>query len=315
MGKMLRTNRRFRQNDLPEPRGVLLIRMSDQINLPIQRRLLLGAVLFAILLIVGYFAVVSTSSGHQLDDDAYFGRRALSRKVVNLDYRLLYHVTKATLLVAAVILLVIATARRCTLVGVIAVVGFGCAVIGAEVFKHSLPWRALVPDDRLLRRDLRMESYPSGHATVGTSLALSLILVSPSRWRPWLAVAAGCMTATFATGVLFAGWHRPSDALGALAWSGFCMTVTATLVVRLRGRPRPVTAYPGRPLFSSMVLGILVAGGTWLIAGIAAPEYPFGDLPFFVLTGLIIAGSFSLSAWYGWELRAIDWPNDSSVSD
>jgi hypothetical protein len=64
-----------------------------------------------------------------------------------------------------------------------------------------------------------------------------------------------------------------------------------------------------------MVLGILVAGGTWLVAGIGAPEYPFGDLPFFVLTGLIIAGSFSLSAWYGWELRAIDWPNDSSVSD
>src|SRR6202044_1267063 len=51
--------------------------------------------------------------------------------------------------------------------------------------------------------------------------ALSLLLVSSSRWRPWLAVAAGCMTATFATGVLFAGWHRPSDALGALAWSGF----------------------------------------------------------------------------------------------
>jgi membrane-associated phospholipid phosphatase len=289
--------------------------MNDQINLPIQRRLLLGAVLFAILLIVGYFAVVSTSSGHQLDDDAYFGRKALSRKVANLDYRLLYHVTKATLLVAAVILLVIATARRCTLVGVIAVIGFGCAVIGAEVFKHSLPWRALVPDDRLLQRELRMESYPSGHATVGTSLALSLILVSPSRWRPWLAVAAGCMTATFATGVLFAGWHRPSDALGALAWSGFCMTVTATLVVRLRGRPRPVTAYPGRALFSSMVLGILVAGGTWLVAGIGAPEYPFGDLPFFVLTGLIIAGSFSLSAWYGWELRAIDWPDDSAAGD
>jgi membrane-associated phospholipid phosphatase len=297
------------------PRGVLLIRMSDQTNLPVQRRLLLGAVLFAILLIAGYVAMVSTTRGHQLDDDAYFGRKALSRKVANLDYRLLDHVTKATLLVAAVILLIIAAARRCTLVGVIAVIGFGSAVIGAEIFKRTLPWRALVPDDRLLGSYLRMESYPSGHATVGTSLALSLILVSPSRWRPWLAVAAGCMSATFATGVLFAGWHRPSDALGALAWSGCCMTIAATLAVRFRGRPRPVTEYPGRALFSSLILGILVAGGTWLIAGVTAPEYPFGDLPFFVLTGLIIAGAFSLLAWYGWELRAIDWPDDSAAGD
>jgi membrane-associated phospholipid phosphatase len=293
----------------------LLIRMSDQTNLHVQRRLLLGAMISAVLLVVGYVTVVSTSRGHQLDDDAYFGRKALSRKVVNLDSRLLDHVTKAMLLVAAVILLVIAAARRCTLVGVIAVVGFGCAVIGAEVFKHSLPWRALVPDDSLLERDLRMESYPSGHATIGTSLALSLLLVSPSRWRPWLAVAAGCMSATFATGVLFAGWHRPSDALGALAWSGFCMTVAAAVAVRLRGRPRPVIAHPGRALFSSLVLGVLVAGGTWLIAGVAAPEYPFGDLPFFVLTGLIIAGAFSLLAWYGWELRAIDWPVDAPACD
>jgi membrane-associated phospholipid phosphatase len=289
--------------------------MSDQNNLPIQRRLLLGAMLSAILLIVGYVTVVSTPRGHQLDDDAYFGRKALSRKVVNLDSRLLDHVSKATLLIAAVILLAVAAARRCTLVGVIAVVGFGCAVIGAELFKHSLPWRALVPDDSLLESDLRMDSYPSGHATIGTSFALSLLLLSPSRWRPWLAVAAGCMSATFATGVLFAGWHRPSDALGALAWSGFCMTVAATLAVRLRGRPQPVTAHPRRALFSSLISGMLVAGGTWLIAGVAAPEYPFGDLPFFVLTGLIIAGAFSLLAWYGWELRAIDWPVDSPAGD
>jgi membrane-associated phospholipid phosphatase len=310
---MLRTNRSLRQNDLPDPRGAPSIRMTYQTNLPVQRRLLLGAVLFAILLVFGYVAMVTTSRGHQLDDDAYFGRKAVSRKVVSLDYRLLDHVTKATLLVAALILLIIAAVRRCTLVGVIAVVAFGCAVIGAEFFKHTLPWRALVPDDRLLEKFLKRESYPSGHASVGTSLALSLILVSPSYWRPWLAVAAGFMSATFATGVLFAGWHRPSDALGALAWSGFCMTVAAILAVRLRGRPRPVTVHPGPALFSSLVLGILVAGGTWLIAGVAAPEYPFGDLPFFVFTGLIIAGAFSLLAWYGWELRAIDWPDDSAA--
>ena len=284
-----------------------LPRMTDRTNWTIQKRLLFGALLSAALLIAGYLVVVSTSWGHQLDDDAYFGRKALSRKVIVLDSKLLDHVGKAVLTLAAVILLVIAAVRRCTFVGVIAVVGFGCAVIGAEILKHSLPWRPLVPDDHLLRSNMRFETYPSGHATIGTSLALGLLLVSPSRWRPWLAVAAGCLSATFATGVLFAGWHRPSDALGALAWSGLCMTVAATFAVRLRGRPRPAIVHPRRAAFTSVALGILVAVGTWTFGAAAAPEYPFGDLPFFVLTGLIIASAFTMIAWYGWELRAVDW--------
>ena len=76
----------------------LPLRMSDRTNWPIQRRLLLGALLSATLLIVGYLVVVSTPWGHQLDDDAYFGRTALSRKVIVLDSKLLDHVGKAVLM-------------------------------------------------------------------------------------------------------------------------------------------------------------------------------------------------------------------------
>jgi hypothetical protein len=55
-------------------------------------------------------------------------------------------------------------------------------------------------------------------------------------------------------------------------------------------------------------LGILLAVATWITSAAAAPEYLLADLPFFVLTGFIIAGAFTLMAWYGWELRAVDWP-------
>jgi len=88
------------------------------------------------------------------------------------------------------------------------------------------------------------------------------------------------------------------------------MNVAAAFAIRLRGRPRPVIAHPGRAAFGSVGLAILVAAATWLIAAAAAPEYPWADLPFFVLTGLIIAAAFSLTAWYGWQLRAVDWPAD-----
>ena len=168
--------------------------------------------------------------------------------------------------------------------------------------------KALVPEDALFERGFQADTYPSGHATIGTSLALGLLLVSSSRWRPWLAVAGGCLSVTFTTGVLFAGWHRPSDALGALAWSGLCMNAAAAFAIRMRGRPRAAIAHPSRAAFGSVALAILVAAATWLIASAAAPEYPYTDVPFFVLTGLIIAGAFSLTAWYGWQLRAVDWP-------
>jgi membrane-associated phospholipid phosphatase len=205
----------------------------DRADWTIQRRLLLGALICALLLIVCYFLLVGTPWGHQVDDDAYFGHEALSGKVIRLDSDLLDLVTKATLLLAAVVLLLIAAVRRCTFVGVVAMAGFGCAVVGAEVLKSKLPWRALVPDDGLFERGFQTGTFPSGHATIGTALTLSLLLVSSSRWRPWLAVLGGCVSSIFATSVLFAGWHRPSDALGALAWSGLCMNIAAAFAVRL----------------------------------------------------------------------------------
>jgi hypothetical protein len=277
----------------------------------VESRFLLAAMICAVLLIVNYFALVGTPWGHQFDHDAFLGRKMLGREIITFDSDILKLVRKRTLFLGAVATLVIAVMRRCTIVGVIAVAAFGCAAAGAEVLKHVLPWHMLVPNDALLESGFQTNTYPSGHATVVTSFALSLLLVSPSRWRPWLAVAGGCISATFATGVLFVGWHRPSDALGALAWSGLCMSVAAAFVIRLQGHHRPACAFPHRAAFDCIALGILVAAATWLFSAAAAPAYPLTSPPFFVLTGFIIVGTFTLIAWYGWQLRAVDWPADS----
>ena len=55
-------------------------------------------------------------------------------------------------------------------------------------------------------------------------------------------------------------------------------------------------------------VAILLAAAMWVIAARAAPQSPYVDLPFLVLSELIIAGAFSLTAWSGWQLRAVDWP-------
>jgi membrane-associated phospholipid phosphatase len=274
----------------------------------LQKRFLLGALICFGLLVVLYIGLVGTPWGHRLDDDAYLGRGALSRKVITWDSALLMRVTSVTVVSAAVLLLLIGVVRRSLWVGVIAAVGFGTAVAGAEILKKVFPWRALVPDDARLGKYLQFGTYPSGHATIGTAFALGLLLLSPARWRPWLAAVAGAISSVFAAGVLFAGWHRGSDSLGALAWSGVCMNLAAVLAIRVKGKAASVTRN-GFVAYSAG-LAILTVAGMCLISLTTAHQYQYGDLPFFLLAGLIIAGSFSLTAWYAWQLRDVDVSRD-----
>ena len=72
-----------------------IIPMSNRANKTIQRRILLGTLICAILLILGYLVFVGAPWGHQFDDYAYLGRGALSRKVVKLDSDILDLVSKS----------------------------------------------------------------------------------------------------------------------------------------------------------------------------------------------------------------------------
>ena len=270
-----------------------------------QTRFLPGAIVCYVLFVIFYVVLVGTHWGHQIDDDAFLGRGALNRHVVTLDAALLKWISNATIVTAAGILLLISVVRRRVLAGVLAMVGFFTAVIGAEILKDLvLPWRALVPDDARLGDGFQVNSYPSGHATIATAFVLALLMVSPARWRSWLAAVAGAISSIFTAGVLFAGWHRASDALGALAWSAVCMNLAAAAAVRLRGRP--AMGKPRHSLSSSVALGVVMLAVLFLTAATAAPRYPHRDLPFFLFTGVIIASAFALTAWFSRQLQAVD---------
>lgn len=270
-----------------------------------QTRFLPGTIVCYVLFVIFYVVLVGTDWGHQLDYDAFLGRGALNRHVVTLNAALLLWISNATIMTGAGVLLLISVVRRRVLVGVLAIAGFLTAVIGAEILKDLvLPWRPLVPDDAQLTKDLQLNSYPSGHATVATAFVLALLMVSPARWRSWLAAVAGAISCIFTAGVLFAGWHRASDALGALAWSAVCLNLAAAAAVRLRGRP--ATGKPRRALSVNVALSIVMLAVFFLTAATAAPRHPHRDLPFFLLTSLIIVSSFTLTAWYSRQFEAVD---------
>jgi hypothetical protein len=272
----------------------------------VERRLWVGALICALLLALGYFGLVKTGRGHRLDNAAYSGRdAAFSHEVSQLQGDLLDLVNKKGLLLAAGLLLVVAAYRRCFWVGVIAVVAVGCAVVGAEVLKHTLSWSALIPGDAHIRWRLKENTYPSGHATIGTSFVLALLLVSSARWRPWLVAGGGCVAAAFAMGVFTSGWHRASDALGAISWSGLCMTLAALAATRLKGRFRSFDyGYPGW-----IAMGVFFVSAFFIIAiGVtdSVTAIPTGNLLFYELTGLIAFSAFALIGWYGWQLQAVE---------
>jgi membrane-associated phospholipid phosphatase len=83
-------------------------------------------------------------------------------------------------------------------------------------------------------------SWPSGHTTAGTALALSAVLVAPARIRPLLAVLAVAFAAAVGVSLLIRGAHMPSDVLGGYLVAGFWAALAlAALRASERRRPAP----------------------------------------------------------------------------
>jgi hypothetical protein len=270
-----------------------------------------GLIVCALLVLGGYLLFVNTRWGQKIDEAAYSGRHIVAPALIEYDRLILDPVSASTLVVSMALILMAGAFRRCLAAAAIIAVGFACAVVGAELLKHALPWHALLPRDTKLPLDLQRHTYPSGHTTIGTSLSIALILLSPTRWRLWMAVIAGLFGASFATGVLFVGWHRPSDAFGGIFWSGSCMSLTALLIIALRGKPIGKVQPGGGAFLRSALLIILLTMIVPLLftaAQIDATQVA-AQVPFLILTLLIAMSSFGLAVWFGWQLRSVDWSN------
>ena len=104
-------------------------------------------------------------------------------------------------------------------------------------------------------------TFPSGHATAAMSLALVAVIVSPRRWRPWVALVAAGYAAAVGVALVLRFDHYPSDVVGgylvAAAWAA------AMAAVALRHRenvPAPALALPSRGTIALAVSLVTVAG-------------------------------------------------------
>lgn len=229
------------------------------------------AMLAAAGVVVLYALAVRTGWGQRLDDIAFAGRSAASPATTHRTDRLLGSVTHTSLALLGLALCAVALARRRVRLAVGVAIALAGSVITSEVLKRAVFDRPLLHAAPL---EPPANSFPSGHATIGMSLALGLIVVVAHRWR-WLAsIAAALVAALFGTAVLTSGWHRPSDTVAAflisLAW--YCGLMAVLVAWRGRGDPErrrgdvieeraspAVTALAGLLLVGALSVGLVLS--------------------------------------------------------
>ena len=127
------------------------------------------------------------------------------------------------------------------------------------------------------------------------SLALCMVLASPSRWRPYVAVAGAAFALAVCYSFLTLGWHYPSDALaGLLVASIWTLLGVAWLTIAdARGRRR---VQPLATLKAARVLtpSVLAAGAAAMVACVAVLLHPDGVAAYARLHTAFVAGAAAI---------------------
>ncbi|MBB2892602.1 phosphatase PAP2 family protein [Flexivirga oryzae] len=186
---------------------------------------------------------------------------------------------------------VVAMLQRRWAVAIAAGVLIGGATVTTQILKHQVLHSVAIYSN----------SLPSGHTTVGLSLALAAIVVASYRWRP-LVTAGGAALATFiGAGTVASHWHRPGDVLAAgmvcLGWAA------AALLVAGGGQRRTPVARRGPALVIAAVLGVAFAGLVFVIIGVR-PRFGFHDLGLATVT--LGALGLMFAVVIGWVSVVVD---------
>jgi membrane-associated phospholipid phosphatase len=206
---------------------------------------------------VCYLVMVRTSLGQRFDNAAFDGARDQVPGVAGAGTDQLRRITADSFALVLVILAAIGAVRRRLLLGLGAALAAALAVAGTDVLKNDILTRPA-----LTASTAGVNTFPSGHTATAVACAMALVLVSPPRWRGLAAVGAGAYGWITAAQVQTAGWHRPSDAIGA----AFLAFAAVTGIGAMIARARPVgPPSPGRHRIAQVVLGLVALANAAVI--------------------------------------------------
>lgn len=202
-------------------------------------------------------SLLLTRDGQDLDQramEAVYARRDTVEQVLSL----LGYISIGSAALVLTVCVVLALARRRVAEAAAAVVLVAGANLSTQLLKR-------VVLDRPDFGHLALNSLPSGHTTVVSSLVLAALLVAGTAIRPLISILGSFAITFTGASTLVAGWHRPSDVVAALAVSlGWGALVVLALVVRRPGR------FTGAPLVQTLAsfVGAAAAGILLVVIGV-----------------------------------------------
>jgi membrane-associated phospholipid phosphatase len=131
----------------------------------------------------------------------------------------------------ALILIGIALLRRRPRLALAIAVVLPLAPLSAEVLKPLLAH----PHAYSGVKDITAASWPSGHATAATVLALCAIMAMPEAMRPLVAALGTAFVFGVSCSLLILAWHMPSDVVGGYLLAGLWVSL-AVAFLRATGR-------------------------------------------------------------------------------
>jgi hypothetical protein len=161
--------------------------------------------------------VLLTPLGQRLDE------RAMNTVVAGRETQLqvlsvLGYVSIGAIGIVSIVCVALALSRGRVPLAVGALTIIAGANVTTQVLKHVLLQRADLVDGVVASN-----SFPSGHTTVIASGVGALCLVSPRWMRPLVVPVGAFAVALTGASTVVAGWHRPSDVVGAVlvttAWT------------------------------------------------------------------------------------------------
>lgn len=182
-----------------------------------------------------------------------------------------------SLLLATTLVAAVAIVRRRPRLALLAATSIAGSIICTEVLKHLVLERPPI-----IAANIVDNSYPSGHTTVGMAVAVAVMLVVPRRLLVPTAFGAGIFGSAFGVAVVAAGWHRPSDAVGAffvvIAVAALCAAVGHAFPDRAEAAARR-TRRPPRIRIGTTELGLLALAlgglGTFALAALSYRGIPW----------------------------------------
>ena len=219
-------------------------------------RLMAAAAVCVALAATTYLVLVRTRLGQRLDNAALIGSQQQSLSSRVHDYYFLERIRAGTFLIVLIAIALYGVWRRRPRAGIAMAVAACLAVVGTDLAKnHILSRPFLVPSD-VIRP---VNSFPSGHTATAIGCALALVVLSPPILRGPVAILVGSYSWVVAADVQTAGWHRPSDAIGAslLAFATIAVFAAAVAWRRPMGVGRRTGHWAAYPILA--VVGIVSA--------------------------------------------------------